>query len=161
MKYFLAISSIIQKYNINQDIFKYIYDIYLNNNSNIIIDYWYKYLYKTNILPTRLILEINHHNIFSYKTLCNIRYINKNLQFKNANKEWWREKIQNILDIFFNNVELFIPLHRKFNIEEVDEDEATREYNGEHFAVISNKIGLKLVKEMHDNLLLMFNYVMF
>tara|TARA_B100001093_G_scaffold64713_1_gene54621 strand:+ start:5788 stop:6210 length:423 start_codon:yes stop_codon:yes gene_type:complete len=96
MNHFLAIASIIKKYNINNDIFRLIYKEYLNINTDIIIKYWYKYIYKTNILSLKYLLEINKFNIYNYNSLLKIKYINNKLNYKSlgpVNKLWWIKRV--------------------------------------------------------------------
>lgn len=84
-----------KKYNICQDIFKIIYNIYLDNNSNIITSNWYKYIYKVKILPSIFMLEMKILYNISYlnnNTLNRLKYIYNNISINSLNIDWWNRK---------------------------------------------------------------------
>ena len=107
MNHLIAFANVMKKYNINNDIFNIIYSEYLNLNSNIIINRWYHYIYKTDILTTNFMLDLIYNiNFYNNISLFKIKYIHKYLRIESLNGFnifWWLRKINNL----FINIEVF------------------------------------------------------
>ena len=109
--YFLNISQVGYKYNLNSDLINLIYKFLLDMNVNNITEIWYKYIKRVNIVPATYLIELNDLNtIFLYnKTIqvkLNIIINNVNLRLINyhQSKNWWINNLNHLFNgININN----------------------------------------------------------
>ena len=102
--YYLNISKVGYKYNLNLDAINLIYKFLLDMNINHIIDRWYKYVYRINIIPATYLIELNSKYAFyltnkTIQTKLNLIIDNFNFRLINSHisKDWWINNLDNLL----------------------------------------------------------------
>ena len=102
--YFLTLCQVGYKFNLCSDTINFIYKFLLDMNINHIIDKWYKFIHRVNIIPATYLVELNSKNeIFLNNKVMQIKLNliidNFNLRLVNSHisKDWWINNLNHLL----------------------------------------------------------------
>ena len=102
--YFLTLCQVGYKFNLCSDTINFIYKFLLDMNINHIIDKWYKFIHRVNIIPASYLIELNSKNeiFFNNKVIqikLNLIIDNFNLRLVNSNlsTEWLINNLNHLL----------------------------------------------------------------